>query len=112
METFKILEPFTIYCHMKDMGVANYEDGFLLSEVVFGDGIVDLRQMVETLQKRDPNMIFALEMITERSPQDPGLQRQLLADIRRSVESATRVATWPAYSTSSARIHRRRRCQK
>jgi sugar phosphate isomerase/epimerase len=64
MQTFQILEPFTIYCHMKDMGVANYEDGFLLSEVVFGDGIVDLRPMVDTLQRRDPNMIFALEMIT------------------------------------------------
>ncbi len=64
METFKILEPFTIYCHMKDMGVANYDEGFLLSEVSFGDGIVDLRQMVDTLQKRDPDMIFALEMIT------------------------------------------------
>lgn len=64
METFRILAPYTVFCHMKDMGVDNYEDGFLLSEVVFGDGIVDLGQMVKTLQQRDPNMLFCLEMIT------------------------------------------------
>jgi sugar phosphate isomerase/epimerase len=64
METFRLLEPLTIYCHMKDMGVDQYEDGFLLSEVVFGEGIVDLRNIVNALQRRDPNMVFAIEMIT------------------------------------------------
>ena len=41
-----------------------YEDGFLLSEVPFGEGIVNLKQHVETLRQKDPNMLFCLEMIT------------------------------------------------
>lgn len=70
-DTFQILEPYTIFCHMKDMGVANYQDGFLLSEVVFGEGIVNLGDIVQTLQRRDPKMIFCLEMITRDPLQIP-----------------------------------------
>ena len=64
MDSLALLAPFTVFCHMKDMGVEAYEDGFLLSEVPFGQGIVDLKAIVQTLQARDPSMIFALEMIT------------------------------------------------
>jgi hypothetical protein len=46
------------------MGVEEYEDGFLLSEVGLGDGIVDLKQLVQLLRQKDPNMIINLEMIT------------------------------------------------
>ena len=64
MDTLRALAPYTVFCHMKDMGVAHYEDGFLLSEVSFGEGFVDLKQIVTTLQQKDRNMIFCLEMIT------------------------------------------------
>jgi sugar phosphate isomerase/epimerase len=63
-ETLRILAPYTLSCHIKDMGVEPYEDGFLLSEVLFGQGIVNLKGAVETLQAKDPKMIFCLEMIT------------------------------------------------
>src|SRR5258706_11448273 len=63
-DTLRILAPYTVFCHIKDMGVEMYEDGFLLSEVVFGQGIVDLRKTVATLREKDPNMLFCLEMIT------------------------------------------------
>jgi L-ribulose-5-phosphate 3-epimerase UlaE len=63
-ETFRLLSPLAIFCHIKDMGVESYKDGFLLSEVPFGEGILDLKQMVRTLRDRDPNMLFCLEMIT------------------------------------------------
>src|SRR5271165_2155411 len=63
-ETFRLLAPHTIFCHIKDMGVEPYEDGFLLSEVPFGEGILDLAGMVKKLRERDPNMLFCLEMIT------------------------------------------------
>ncbi len=46
------------------MAVEEYEDGFLLSEVPLGEGILDLKQIVQTLRQKDPNMIFDLEMIT------------------------------------------------
>jgi sugar phosphate isomerase/epimerase len=64
METCKALAPYTIFAHIKDMAVEPYEDGFLLSEVVMGAGMLDLKGMVQILRQKDPNMIFALEMIT------------------------------------------------
>ena len=63
-ETYRLLAPLTIYVSFKDMAVAPYEEGFLLSEVALGEGILDIPGMVKGLQHRDPNMIFALEMIT------------------------------------------------
>ena len=64
METCKMLAPYTIFAHIKDMGVEAYADGFLLSEVVMGTGMLDLKGIVQILRQKDPNMIFALEMIT------------------------------------------------
>jgi sugar phosphate isomerase/epimerase len=64
METLRVLAPFTVFAHLKDMAVEEYEDGFLLSEVAFGEGMLDLKQMVQVLRQKDPNMIFDLEMIT------------------------------------------------
>ena len=64
METARALAPYAVFAHIKDMAVEEYEDGFLLSEVAFGDGIVDLKQIVQILRQKDPNIIFDLEMIT------------------------------------------------
>lgn len=64
METLRLLAPYTVFCHMKDMGVDQYTDGFLLSEVVFGEGFLKMAEIVRLLQQKDPNMIFCLEMIT------------------------------------------------
>lgn len=63
-DTYRLLAPVTFYVSFKDMAVAPYEDGFLVSEVALGEGILDIPGMVRGLQQRDPNMIFALEMIT------------------------------------------------
>ncbi|HXW04729.1 MAG TPA: TIM barrel protein [Vicinamibacterales bacterium] len=63
-DTYRLLAPLTIYVSFKDMAVAPYEDGFLLSETALGEGILDIPGMVRGLQQRDPDMIFALEMIT------------------------------------------------
>lgn len=62
-ETLANLLPYTFACHIKDMAVEPYEDGFLLSEVPLGEGFLDIKGMVATLQKKDPNMAFDLEMI-------------------------------------------------
>jgi 3-oxoisoapionate decarboxylase len=64
MDTCKTLAPYIIFTHIKDMAVEPYEDGFLLSEVVMGTGMLDLKGMVQILRQKDPNMIFTLEMIT------------------------------------------------
>jgi 3-oxoisoapionate decarboxylase len=64
MDTVQTLALYTNSVHIKDAAVEEYEDGFLLSEVPFGEGILDLKQIVQILRKADPNMIFNLEMIT------------------------------------------------
>jgi 3-oxoisoapionate decarboxylase len=63
-DTARTLAPYVFFGHIKDMAVEEYEDGFLLSEVPMGEGILDLKQIVQILRQKDPNMIFDLEMIT------------------------------------------------
>ena len=70
-ETLNLLAPYTIFCHIKDMGLEMYKDGFLLSEVPLGEGVLDLKSMVETLRARDANMLFCLEIITREPLQIP-----------------------------------------
>jgi 3-oxoisoapionate decarboxylase len=63
-ETLRNLLPFIVSCHLKDMAVEPYDDGFLLSEVPLGDGFLDLKGMVAAIQQKDPATPFDLEMIT------------------------------------------------
>jgi sugar phosphate isomerase/epimerase len=63
-ETLRNLQPCAFACHLKDMAVEPYEDGFLLSEVPLGDGILDIAGMIRALRAKDPDMPFDLEMIT------------------------------------------------
>lgn len=63
-ETLRNLLPFTVASHLKDMAVEPYEDGFLLSEVPLGEGVLDIKGIVATLRTKDPNMPLDLEMIT------------------------------------------------
>jgi len=46
MDTARTLAPYIVYAHIKDMGLEDYEDGFLLSEVPMGKGFLDLKGMV------------------------------------------------------------------
>jgi sugar phosphate isomerase/epimerase len=64
MFTLETLKPWIFSAHIKDMAVEKYADGFLLSEVPFGDGFLDLKKMVETLRAMNPDMPLDLEMIT------------------------------------------------
>ena len=64
MDTVRTLAPLTVFAHIKDMAVEEYEDGFLLSEVPMGEGMLDLKQIVGILRAKDPNMVFDLENIT------------------------------------------------
>jgi len=64
MDTARILMPYTVNAHIKDMAMEPYEDGYLLSEVVLGEGVVDLKTIVDMCRKKDPKMPINLEMIT------------------------------------------------
>ena len=64
MEVVEQLAPFAVTTHVKDMGVEPYEDGFLLSEVVLGQGFSDLPRMFSLVRQARPETHFNLEMIT------------------------------------------------
>ncbi len=71
MDTVRTLAPYAFFAHIKDVAVEEYPEGFLLSEVPFGEGLLDLEQIVAILRRTDPNMIFNLEMITRDPLQIP-----------------------------------------
>jgi sugar phosphate isomerase/epimerase len=63
-DTLANLAPYAVGCHIKDMAVQPYEDGFLLSEVPLGAGVLDLPRWVNTLRAKNANFAFDLETIT------------------------------------------------
>lgn len=64
MATVETLAPFAVTTHLKDMAVQLCEDGFLLSEVPLGEGILDLPRMLRAIEKIAPAVTINLEMIT------------------------------------------------
>jgi sugar phosphate isomerase/epimerase len=64
MEVIQQLAPYAVSTHFKDMAVDEYPEGFLLAEVSLGQGILDLRGVVETITRARPHTKFNLEMIT------------------------------------------------
>lgn len=64
MDLVEALAPYAHSVHLKDMGVEEYEDGFLLSEVPLGEGYLDTPKMVKVLREAKPDLQFSLEMIT------------------------------------------------
>ncbi len=64
METIEKLAPYVVTTHLKDMAVETHSDGFLMSEVVLGEGYLDLPRAVSVVQKARPNVRWTLEMIT------------------------------------------------
>ncbi len=65
------LAPFILSTHAKDMAMAEYADGFLLSEVPLGQGILDLPRLFDICSKAKPDVWFNLEMITRDPLQVP-----------------------------------------
>lgn len=64
MEVARLLAPYVFTTHVKDMGVAEYADGFLLSEVPLGRGFLDLKAIYTLCRKENSAVNFNLEMIT------------------------------------------------
>lgn len=66
-ETCRKLAPYVLSVSMKDMAVAPYDDGFLLSEVRFGEGVTDQRALWQILKSANP-ALNCLEEIITRDP--------------------------------------------
>lgn len=67
MDVVERLAPYAVCTHIKDMAVEEYPEGFLLSEVPLGEGMLDMRRIAMTIAKSRPKTKLTLEMIT-RNP--------------------------------------------
>lgn len=76
MEVVETLVPYIFSTHVKDMGVEEYPDGFLLSEVPLGKGFLDLAKMVSLCREHNPAVTFNLEMITRDPLEIPCLKKE------------------------------------
>lgn len=63
-ETTEKLAPWVLSCSMKDMAVAPYDEGFLLSEVLFGEGSYDQAKIWAIMKKANPKLNPLSELIT------------------------------------------------
>ena len=64
MVVITTLAPYLLTTHVKDMGVDEYEEGILLSEVPLGQGILDLPKIISICNQHNSKTTFNLEMIT------------------------------------------------
>ncbi len=79
MGVIEALAPYAVCSHIKDMAVEGSDDGFLLSEVVLGNGYIDLPKAVSTVRRARPAARFSLEMITRDPLKVPCLLDQYWA---------------------------------
>ena len=64
IEVARTLSPWILSTHVKDMKLRVTPDGFLLSEVPLGQGILDLPALIRICRAANPRVRFLLEMIT------------------------------------------------
>jgi sugar phosphate isomerase/epimerase len=79
LEVVRAYAPWTFTTHFKDMGLAEYEAGFLLAEVPLGQGALDLKEMLTILKKARPEVRINLEMITRDPLRVPCLSKKYWA---------------------------------
>ena len=63
-ETVTAFSKYAVTTHIKDMGVKEYEHGFLLSEVPIGKGFLDMAHLFDLCERANPGIQFSVEMIT------------------------------------------------
>ena len=83
LATAKALAPWTFTVHLKDMGVEESKEGFLLAEVPLGRGLLDLKGIVAAVRKANQNARFNLEMITRDPLSIPCLTEKYWATLEK-----------------------------
>jgi sugar phosphate isomerase/epimerase len=79
LEVVETLAPYALSSHIKDMGVEEYAEGFLLAEVPLGTGFLDMPKIIDTLRRARPEIRFNLEMITRDPLRVPCLSKKYWA---------------------------------
>lgn len=74
MSTIEALAPYAKCAHLKDMAVESSDNGFLLSEVLLGNGYLDLPRAISIVRRARPDIRFSLEMITRDPLKVPCLE--------------------------------------
>jgi sugar phosphate isomerase/epimerase len=74
-DVIEALAPWALSVHLKDIALQPCADGFLLSEVPIGTGMLDLPRMVSTLRRANPGIALNLEMATRDPLCIPCLKR-------------------------------------
>lgn len=73
MAVVEELAPYSFSTHVKDMGVHNSKNGFLLSETLFGEGFLDIQGILDTEHRVRPKTRITLEMSTRNPVEAPCL---------------------------------------
>jgi sugar phosphate isomerase/epimerase len=60
MDIVKAYAPWAHSVYLNDMAVCEYEEGFLLADVVFGEGTLDLPRIVDIIRKARLGMKFCV----------------------------------------------------
>lgn len=89
-ETIEVLAPFAVTTHLKDMAVRATADGFELSEVPLGAGLLPLGQYVAAVRRARPEARLCLEMITRDPLRVPYRTERYWAPFEPSARDATR----------------------
>ena len=82
-------------------------DGFLLSEVPLGEGMLDMQRIVATIRRARPDVRFSLEMITRDPLEVPCLTDKYWA----TFDEVNGAALARTLSLACARTGRGRRCR-
>ena len=115
IETVEKLAPWTFNVHFKDMAMEECDDGFLLSEVPLGEGMLDMPRIVDIIRRARPEVRFSLEMITRDPLLVPCLTDRYWASFddenggRDLARMLTRIRAQPAPGAAAADLRPRRR---
>jgi 3-oxoisoapionate decarboxylase len=101
-ETIERLAPYAVTTHVKDMAVVPTADGFELSEVPLGQGMLPLARYVEAVGRARPSAPFCLEMITRDPLRVPYKTERYWVPFDARARSAERIRRFEARVLSRA----------
>lgn len=101
-QTIDILAPYAVTTHLKDMAVRPTADGFELSEVPLGQGLLPLDRYVATIRRARPNARLCLEMITRDPLRVPYRTDRYWVPFEAGARDPSRIRQFEARVLSSA----------
>ncbi|MGI8673545.1 MAG: sugar phosphate isomerase/epimerase family protein [Luteitalea sp.] len=108
-ETIDVLAPFAVTTHLKDMAVRRTTDGFELSEVPLGRGLLPLERYTAAIRRARPDARLCLEMITRDPLNVPYRTDRFWVPFDEAARGAGRVREFEARVLSHSRAEPRPR---